>query len=39
MGVQRFAARSHALAAGYGARFEPAAVVVAQVESGWRFED
>ena len=39
VGAQRFAARSHALAARYGVRFEPAAVVVAQVESGWRFED
>ena len=39
VGAQRFAARSHALAARYGVRFEPAAVVVAQAESGWRFED
>ena len=39
MGAPRFVARSRELAARYGKRFEPAAVVVAQAESGGRFGD
>ena len=39
MGAKRFVERSRELAARFGARFEPAAVVVAQAESGGRFAD
>ncbi len=39
MGARRFVDRSRALAARYGARFEPAAGVVAMAERGGRFED
>jgi 3-hydroxyacyl-CoA dehydrogenase/enoyl-CoA hydratase/3-hydroxybutyryl-CoA epimerase len=39
MGAQAFVARSRALAAKHGARFEPAAVVVKMAERGDRFAD
>ena len=39
MGAKRFVERSRELAARHGVRFEPAAVVVAQAESGGRFAD
>ena len=39
LGAARFVARSHELAARFGPRFEPAAVVVEQAERGGRFED
>jgi 3-hydroxyacyl-CoA dehydrogenase/enoyl-CoA hydratase/3-hydroxybutyryl-CoA epimerase len=39
MGAQRFVERSRQLAARFGARFEPAAVVVKQAETGGRFSD
>jgi 3-hydroxyacyl-CoA dehydrogenase/enoyl-CoA hydratase/3-hydroxybutyryl-CoA epimerase len=39
MGAQRFVDRSRELAARHGVRFEPAAVVVAQAETGGRFSD
>jgi len=39
MGAQAFVARSRALAAKFGPRFEPAAVVVRQAEAGGRFAD
>jgi 3-hydroxyacyl-CoA dehydrogenase / enoyl-CoA hydratase / 3-hydroxybutyryl-CoA epimerase len=39
MGAKRFVERSRELAARYGARFEPAAVVVAQAETGGCFTD
>lgn len=39
MGAQRFVARSRALAQQFGARFEPAAVVVKMAQEGTRFED
>jgi 3-hydroxyacyl-CoA dehydrogenase / enoyl-CoA hydratase / 3-hydroxybutyryl-CoA epimerase len=38
MGAQAFVARARELAARYGARFEPAAIVVKQAQSGGRFE-
>jgi 3-hydroxyacyl-CoA dehydrogenase/enoyl-CoA hydratase/3-hydroxybutyryl-CoA epimerase len=38
MGARRFVERAHELAARHGARFEPAAVVLALAESGGRFE-
>ena len=38
MGAKAFVARSRELAAKYGARFEPAAIVVQQAQSGGRFE-
>jgi 3-hydroxyacyl-CoA dehydrogenase/enoyl-CoA hydratase/3-hydroxybutyryl-CoA epimerase len=39
MGAQGFVDRSRELAAMHGARFEPAAVVLAQAETGGRFAD
>ena len=39
MGAPAFVARARALAAKFGPRFEPAAVVVRQAETGGRFED
>jgi 3-hydroxyacyl-CoA dehydrogenase/enoyl-CoA hydratase/3-hydroxybutyryl-CoA epimerase len=39
MGAAAFVARARDLAAKYGPRFEPAAVVVQQAKSGGRFED
>lgn len=39
MGAKAFVARARALAAKFGPRFEPAAVVVRQAETGGRFED
>lgn len=39
MGARRFVARARELAAKFGPRFEPAAVVVQQAEQGGRFED
>ena len=39
MGAARFVERARELAARHGARFEPAAVVVAQAASGGRFAD
>jgi 3-hydroxyacyl-CoA dehydrogenase/enoyl-CoA hydratase/3-hydroxybutyryl-CoA epimerase len=39
MGARRFVDRARELAARHGARFEPAAVVVAQAEAGGRFTD
>jgi 3-hydroxyacyl-CoA dehydrogenase/enoyl-CoA hydratase/3-hydroxybutyryl-CoA epimerase len=39
VGAPAFVARSRELAARYGARFEPAAVVVRQAEEGGRFSD
>ncbi|MBF5043922.1 3-hydroxyacyl-CoA dehydrogenase [Aggregicoccus sp. 17bor-14] len=39
VGAQRFVERSRELARRYGARFEPAAIVVKQAETGGRFED
>jgi 3-hydroxyacyl-CoA dehydrogenase/enoyl-CoA hydratase/3-hydroxybutyryl-CoA epimerase len=39
MGAAAFVARSRELAAKYGPRFEPAAVVVKMAENGGRFED
>lgn len=39
MGARRFVDRSRELAARHGARFEPAAVVVMQAETGGRFSD
>jgi len=39
LGAKRFVERSRELARRYGARFEPAAVVVKQAETGGRFED
>lgn len=39
IGARRFIARSRELAARHGARFEPAAVVVAQAGTGARFSD
>jgi 3-hydroxyacyl-CoA dehydrogenase/enoyl-CoA hydratase/3-hydroxybutyryl-CoA epimerase len=38
-GAAAFVARSRELAARFGARFEPAAVVVQQAQDGGRFED
>jgi 3-hydroxyacyl-CoA dehydrogenase/enoyl-CoA hydratase/3-hydroxybutyryl-CoA epimerase len=39
MGAKRFVERSRELAARHGTRFEPAAVVVAQADTGGRFAD
>ncbi|VWC66420.1 3-hydroxyacyl-CoA dehydrogenase [Burkholderia lata] len=39
MGAQRFVQRARELAAQYGARFEPAAIVVEQARAGGRFDD
>jgi 3-hydroxyacyl-CoA dehydrogenase/enoyl-CoA hydratase/3-hydroxybutyryl-CoA epimerase len=39
MGAQRFVARSRELAARFGARFEPASIVVKMAAEGGRFED
>ncbi len=39
VGARAFVARARALAARFGPRFEPAAVVVQQAEGGARFED
>ncbi|VWB87185.1 3-hydroxyacyl-CoA dehydrogenase [Burkholderia lata] len=39
MGAQRFVQRARELAAQYGARFEPAAIVVELARAGGRFED
>ncbi|MGP1629504.1 MAG: 3-hydroxyacyl-CoA dehydrogenase NAD-binding domain-containing protein [Giesbergeria sp.] len=39
MGAQRFVERLRELAKAYGARFEPAAVVVKMAQNGGRFED
>jgi 3-hydroxyacyl-CoA dehydrogenase/enoyl-CoA hydratase/3-hydroxybutyryl-CoA epimerase len=39
MGAAAFVARAHELAAKFGARFRPAAVVVQQAETGGRFGD
>jgi len=39
MGAKAFVARARELAAKFGPRFEPAAVVVKQAESGGRFAD
>ena len=39
MGAQHFVERSRELAKAYGARFEPAAVVVKMAQEGTRFED
>jgi 3-hydroxyacyl-CoA dehydrogenase / enoyl-CoA hydratase / 3-hydroxybutyryl-CoA epimerase len=39
MGAKAFVSRARALAAKFGPRFEPAAVVVRQAETGGRFED
>ncbi len=39
MGAKQFVARSRELAKQYGARFEPAAIVVKQAAEGGRFED
>jgi 3-hydroxyacyl-CoA dehydrogenase/enoyl-CoA hydratase/3-hydroxybutyryl-CoA epimerase len=39
MGAPAFVARARALAAKFGPRFEPAAAVVRQAETGGRFED
>jgi 3-hydroxyacyl-CoA dehydrogenase/enoyl-CoA hydratase/3-hydroxybutyryl-CoA epimerase len=39
MGAKAFVARGRTLAAKFGPRFEPAAVVVRQAETGGRFED
>lgn len=39
MGAQRFVQRARELAAQYGARFEPAAIVVELARTGGRFED
>jgi 3-hydroxyacyl-CoA dehydrogenase/enoyl-CoA hydratase/3-hydroxybutyryl-CoA epimerase len=39
MGARRFVARAEELASRHGARFAPAAVVVAQAEGGGRFSD
>jgi 3-hydroxyacyl-CoA dehydrogenase/enoyl-CoA hydratase/3-hydroxybutyryl-CoA epimerase len=39
MGAKAFVARARELAASYGARFEPAAIVVKMAESGGRFVD
>jgi len=39
MGAQRFVDRSRELAQAYGARFEPAAIVVRQAQEGGQFED
>jgi 3-hydroxyacyl-CoA dehydrogenase / enoyl-CoA hydratase / 3-hydroxybutyryl-CoA epimerase len=39
LGAKRFVERSRELARHYGARFEPAAVVVKMAETGGRFED
>ncbi len=38
MGAKAFVARARELAARYGSRFEPAAIVVKQAETGGRFE-
>jgi len=39
VGAQQFVARARALAAKYGPRFEPAAIVVKQAQEGGRFTD
>ena len=39
MGAPAFVARARELAAKFGPRFEPAAVVVKMAESGGRFRD
>jgi 3-hydroxyacyl-CoA dehydrogenase/enoyl-CoA hydratase/3-hydroxybutyryl-CoA epimerase len=39
VGAQRFVERSRELAARYGDRFEPAAIIVKQAQEGGRFED
>ncbi|MBC7702059.1 3-hydroxyacyl-CoA dehydrogenase family protein, partial [Aquabacterium sp.] len=39
MGAKQFALRARELAAKYGPRFEPAAIVVKQAQEGGRFED
>ncbi len=39
MGAKAFVARARELAARFGPRFEPAAIVVAQAEDGGRFDD